>query len=350
MDREERRTEVIGLLERDYQSARDLMSSANGSIDRTRTFGFALVAALIGFTAANHTLWLGLLAALACGLLAYLDGFQSWRYQEAVKHALRIERIQQLLYRAHTASFSERDEKSLSVRTAAFRPGVLTGQGDFTRSDIRHHLPKPILILYLLLAGAGIGIGIYANTTGSTTTVNARVLPSSEKHEHPPADLTVVVRDAMTGAQRAQLAKLAGEMRHSRRPSSDALGAAITALLNGTPGAAATVFSALAKQGGRVEQQAGDMISKALADAAVAAARAGGGTTTTVNNDQSHFSLNSPSFVFNAAPPSTSTKEKETHGGSGEQHGDGGTANGGTPGPRAHDETTSRSKTFPVTP
>lgn len=265
MDGLEHRTEVRRLLDRDYESARDLMSSANGSIDRTRTFGFALVAALIGFTATNHTLWLGLLATLACGLLAYLDGFQSWRYEEAVKHARRIERIQQLLYRSHTAVFNERDEKSLRVKTAAFRPGVLTGQGHFGPRDLRYSLPVPIFILYLLLACAGVGVGVYESTTGSsTTTVNAHVFPSQEMHKNHPTDLAVLVRDAMSGGEQEKLAKLANEMSRSSRPGAHALGTAIDALLGGTPGAIASVFTALAQRGGSVEQQAGEIVSKAL--------------------------------------------------------------------------------------
>lgn len=202
MDRGEHHARFVGVLDRDYQSARNLMTSANGSIDRTRTFGFALVAALIGFTAANHTLWFGLLATLASGLLAYLDGIQSWRYEEASRHALRIERIQQLLYRAEVGIFNERDEKALNIKVYAFRPGVLTGQGRFTPRDLLYTLPRPILILYLLLAFAGAAIGTYESTTGSTTTVNARILSSAQMDERRSNKLEDAALHSLRAAQK----------------------------------------------------------------------------------------------------------------------------------------------------
>lgn len=288
--------EFAGLLDRDYQSARDLMNNANGSIDRTRTFGFTLIAALIGFTAANHTLWLGALATLAALLMAYLDSTECAKYQEATKHAVRIERMQQLLYRGRVGTANDADVTNLSRRKVAFRPGVLSGQGRlltgsqrFSLGNLRNTLPVPIQCLYVLLAFAGLGVGIYESTVSSTTNVNARVLSAPEIRKAPATNLTVVVRDTMTRSEQGQLAKLAGELRHSSRPGAHTLGNAITALLTGTPGAAAMVFSALAKQGGGMEQQAGEILSKALTNAAVAAADSGDGTETTVNKTSRVF-------------------------------------------------------------
>ena len=117
----------------------------------------------------------------------------------------------------------------------------------------------------------------------------------------------------MRRSEKNELAKLASELRRSRRPGAHALGNAITALLSGTPGAAATVFAALAKNGGGVEQQAGEILSKALTDAVVATAESGSGTGTTVNNDQSSFSLNAPSFVLNGASPGAGEKNKSVN-------------------------------------
>jgi hypothetical protein len=277
--------EFVGLLDRDYQSTRDLMNHANGSIDRTRTFGFALIAALIGFTAANHTLWLGALATLASLLIAYLDSTQCAQYQEATKHALRIERIQQLHYRGHVGIANEGDQKNLSRRTVAFRPGVLTGQGRlltgkqrFSFGNLRNTLPVPIQCLYILLAVAGVGIGIYESTTSTTTNVDAKVLSIPAPRRASAVDLTVAVRNTMTQDERGRLVKLADELRHSNLRGTHTLGSAITALLDGTPGAAARVFSALAKRGGGVEQQAGEILSKALTEA-----------NTTMRNHQSYF-------------------------------------------------------------
>jgi hypothetical protein len=56
---------------------------------------------------------------------------------------------------------------------------VLTGQGrfKFTPRELRYSLPAPILILYVLLALGGVFIGTYESATGSTQTINARILP-----------------------------------------------------------------------------------------------------------------------------------------------------------------------------
>jgi hypothetical protein len=334
--------EFAGLLDRDYQSARDLMNNANGSIDRTRTFGFTLIAALIGFTAANHTLWLGALATLAALLIAYLDSTECAKYQEATKHAVRIERMQQLLYRERVGTANDADVTNLSRRKVAFRPGVLSGQGRlltgsqrFSLGNLRNTLPVPIQCLYVLLAFAGLGVGIYESTVSSTTNVNARVLSAPEIRKAPATNLTVVVRDTMTRSEQGQLA---GELRHSSRPAAHTLSNTITAVLSGTPGAAAMVFSALAKQGGGMEQQAGEILSKALTDAAVAAADSGDGTETTVNNNQSRFSLNAPSFVLNETPSGANTKKK-----SGGSSGSSGQGNRGPAGPPTLEQPTKTS-------
>jgi hypothetical protein len=348
MTRAEARAEVLGILERDYKGAQELIGNSNGSIDRTRTFGFALVAALIGFTASSHILWPGLLAALACLLLAYLDGFHCWRYKQAVEHARRIERVNQLLYKAHTGTLSKREAKSLKVREASFLPGVLTGQGAYTTRDVRYSVPVPMLLLYGLLAIAGIGIGIYETTAGASThTVNARILKAPEEHQVQP-NLTVLIRNAMTPAERKHLARLIVQLHASQNPGAVQFAAAASGLLSGVPGAAATIITSLAHQATGLEQQAGEIISRALADAALTAASPG--PQTTVNNsenDRSYFSLTGPSFVVNLAG-STSSEQKpaknnnDTHT-EHEQHTT-------PPGPPQHTETTRTSSVLPYTP
>lgn len=312
MTRAEQRNEVLAILERDYQGARELMGASNGSIDRTRTFGFALVAALIGFSANSHILWPGLLAALACLLLAYLDGYHCWRYRQAVDHARRIERINQLVYKSHTSTLSEREAKSLELRAAAFLPGVLTGQGAYTFRDVRFCVPGPMLLLYTLLVIAGVGIGGYESTAGaSTQTVNARILRSPGEHQ---AQLNpaVLARDAMTVGERQQLGRLIVQLRDSHDPAAVQFATAASALLSGIPSAAATIVTSLADRGTSLEQQAAGIIGKALADAATAVA--GPASETTVNNnhqDQSHFSLNAPSLVLNLASPTSSKQQQQ---------------------------------------
>jgi hypothetical protein len=346
MDRSEQRRELLGLLERDYQGTRELMRSANGSVDRTRTFGFALVAALIGFAASDHILWAGLLAALASGLLAYLDGFHSWQYEAAVKHARRIERIHQLLYKAHTAAFNERDKRSLTVRAASFRPGVLTGQGRFTPRDLRYCLPIPILVLYPLLALAGIGIGAYESTRGATETVNARVVSGAAGTKTAAASLSVLLREEMSGQERGELAKLGAKMRRSADPGERQLGSFIDMLLNASPGLISTIVPALAHDGTGLERQAGALLAKALGGALLS----GASIQSTVNDNHPQFTLNAPSFVFNAEGSSNSkptghksSKQREPDT---ERHRKG----GGQRPPSNHGEGPGEMKTLPYTP
>lgn len=258
------RDEFLGVLERDYQTAQRLMEGANGSVDRTRTFGFTLVAALIGFTFTDHILWLGLLAATATFIVAYVDSYHCWEYQTAFKHALRIERIDQLRYKAHLGKLNDRDMSSLEVRVGSFLPGVLSGSGRFkVYRELWYSLPRSLLILYALLALAGVGSGIYAesNAAHGERPLNVHVLAAEQKVTNPAA----AVFAALSQRQREQLAKLAALLRRSRSRQDRALAGQVTQLLTGVAGSIDAIDS-LTGTSGAAEKAIGiilDALSRA---------------------------------------------------------------------------------------
>ena len=141
MNRSERRAELLGLLQRDYETAREFLQNANLSVDRTRTFGLALIAALIGVTVTGHIFRLGLVAAAATMVVALVDGFHTWQYRHAEEHLERIERIYQLLYKAHIATLSSRESKWLEARIKSFRPGVFSNLKLFKVRELAYSRP-----------------------------------------------------------------------------------------------------------------------------------------------------------------------------------------------------------------
>jgi hypothetical protein len=261
------REEFLGVLERDYQTAQRLMEGANGSVDRTRTFGFTLVAALIGFTFTDHILWLGLLAAAATFIVAYVDSYHCWEYKTAFKHAQRIERIDQLRYKAHLGKLNDRDMSSLEVRVGSFLPGVLSGSGHFkVYRELWYSLPRSLLVLYALLTLTGVGAGIYAesNAAHRERPLNIHVTASEPKIIDP----TAAVLAVLSRGQREQLAKLAALLRRSHSSQDRTLAAQIAQLLEGTAGALGAIDSLTETSGAAAEKAIGivlDALSRAAA-------------------------------------------------------------------------------------
>jgi hypothetical protein len=259
---DERRSEFLGILERDYQAAQALMQSSNGSVDRTRTFGFALVAALIGFTLTDHIIWLGFLAAIATLVVAYVDSYHCWEYQTAFKHALRIERIDQLRYKAHLGRLNDRDMSSLEVRVGSFLPGVLAGSGRFkVYRELWFSLPRSLLFLYVLLVLVGAGAGVLAEGDGQKPgPIDIHV----KADEHEASNRSAAVQLALTHDERQQLAKLATLLRNSSSLRDQALATQIKRFLMSLPETISAIGS-LDVSGSTTSRRALKIILDALA-------------------------------------------------------------------------------------
>ena len=190
MNRSERRAELLGLLQRDYETAREFLQNANLSVDRTRTFGLALIAALIGVTVTGHIFWLGLVAAAATMVVALVDGFHTWQYRHAEEHLKRIERIYQLLYKAHIATLNSRESKWLEARIKSFRPGVFSNLKLFKVRELAYSRPYPIFrFMYPLLLVAGVAAGFY-RTADKKRRPFSSAWPSAtrpRRHPHQPS-------------------------------------------------------------------------------------------------------------------------------------------------------------------
>ena len=187
MKRSERRAELLGLLQRDYETAREFLQNANLSVDRTRTFGLALIAALIGVTVTGHIFWLGLVAAAATMVVALVDGFHT-AVPPRRGAPQRIERIYQLLYKAHIATLSSRESKWLEARIKSFRPGVFSNLKLFKVRELAYSRPYPIFrLMYPLLLVAGVAAGFYAHSRQEAATVRVSVAIICNPPAAPPA-------------------------------------------------------------------------------------------------------------------------------------------------------------------
>jgi len=158
---------LLKQVDADYESTIKILDSANASVDRTRTFGLALVGVLVSITLTSGLLWLGVATSVSAGLVMLADGYYSWQYGVALQHARRIERIKQAEYRVDVGGSNPRADALLLLRRLrAFRPGGLTGLHRFKWKSAWYAPPAPIFRgLYPLLIVGSLAAGFYAQAT-----------------------------------------------------------------------------------------------------------------------------------------------------------------------------------------
>lgn len=195
---------ALELIHRDYEATRGFLESANASVDRTRTFGLALIAALFGVAITSQSWPIGAVATIAVLVVAIVDAFYSWQYSIALRHARRVERIYEAMYgRLTNARPRGRYEHDLEVRLRAFRPGVFAELRQFRIRELRFSEPKPIFrFLYPVLVIAGIAVSVLASNEPASSILIGRPVtvintsptkPRVHRGTRPPSPRTTLI-------------------------------------------------------------------------------------------------------------------------------------------------------------
>lgn len=196
--------ELLEIIQRDHEAAGRLAGGASASVDRTRTFGLTLVAAIVGFSLTSHTWELSAAGVLLGAAIAVVDGFYSWQYERSVEHIRRIEAIEALRFKAlQPPRRGARSDSPSGVRhgdagrppirleskVRGFKPGVYSELKKFRIRELRYLQPFPVFRgLYPAVIVASLLAGIFAYTGRSETTVVRLEAPSpvcaSHKQSH----------------------------------------------------------------------------------------------------------------------------------------------------------------------
>jgi hypothetical protein len=94
------RTELIRLLELDYEKTTKLIEGVVGTNFTIRGWGIALISALLGFTFQTQRWEIAVLAMVVTFLIAVMDGYHSWLYAKLLQQAQNVERVLGLHYSA----------------------------------------------------------------------------------------------------------------------------------------------------------------------------------------------------------------------------------------------------------
>jgi hypothetical protein len=93
-------TELVRLVERDYDQTAEFIRSVVGTTSTTRGWAVTVWLALIGVAIDHDSVGLALLAGFILLPFCLLDAYHSWLYSEALKHARALEQLSASYYTA----------------------------------------------------------------------------------------------------------------------------------------------------------------------------------------------------------------------------------------------------------
>lgn len=158
--------QVISFVERDYEVNQEAATGAHGAVVASRSVGFTLVAALLGFGLSQKSWPLLLLATFGAFAVYLIDAFYSWRASERDAYVRQLEEI----LAAHVALMvrsprNQRELGRLERRLAGLRVGSTSQVRTFRARDVRFIQPGPlfkflypVLLLFALGACAYFGV------------------------------------------------------------------------------------------------------------------------------------------------------------------------------------------------
>lgn len=147
-------TELVRLLELDYDKTTELIEGVIGSSFTIRGWGIALVSALIGLTFQSQRWEVAGLASIITLLIAFLDAYHSWLYCQILRHAAIIEHVLSLYYAYLARGDDDRGaERDFQVALLAHHFGRFTEvQKKFHFGALGEIRPRAvILFLYMTL-------------------------------------------------------------------------------------------------------------------------------------------------------------------------------------------------------
>jgi hypothetical protein len=158
MTDEERRAELIRLLERDYDQTGEFIRSVVGTTSTTRGWAVTAWLAVLGFAIQQSEAALALLGSFILIPFALLDAYHSWLYGQALRHARSIEDLSAAYYRA--VESGEDDEElwpDLDADLAAHRFGLYSQFRRFHLPEIKAARPR-LVFQYFYPGLFGVGL------------------------------------------------------------------------------------------------------------------------------------------------------------------------------------------------
>jgi hypothetical protein len=154
---DERRAELIRLLERDYDQTSEFIRSIVGTTSTTRGWAVTVWLAVLGFAVQQSKWALALLGSFILAPFALLDAYHSWLYGQALHHARAIEKISAAYYRAVESGEDDEDLwPDLDVELASHRFGLYSHFRRFALPEVASSRPQLVFRYFypgLLVAG-----------------------------------------------------------------------------------------------------------------------------------------------------------------------------------------------------
>jgi hypothetical protein len=155
--------QIVSFVERDYEITQEVATGAHRAVVASRSVGFTLVAALLGFGLSQKS-WPLLLLAAFSGFAVYLiDAYYTWRASERDAYVRGLEEV----LGAHVAFLertprNERELGRLERRLAGLRVGTTSQIRTFKAKDVWFIQPAPLFrFLYPLLLLFALGACAY---------------------------------------------------------------------------------------------------------------------------------------------------------------------------------------------
>ncbi len=157
------KSELVRLLELDYEKTTKLIEGIVSSSFTIRGWGIALVSALVGLTFQAQLWEIAALAIIITFLIALIDGYHSWLYSRALSNAQNIEKVLGLYYAALARGDDDPQAyREFEVAILAHRFGRFSGIGKFRLKSLRESRPRlVILCLYVTLLVCAITSGVF---------------------------------------------------------------------------------------------------------------------------------------------------------------------------------------------
>jgi len=148
-DSGERRQALLVFVARDYDQTAEFIRSIVGTSATTRGWAVTVWLAVLGIGVQQSSWGLALLAGVAMAPFVVLDGYQSWLYGRALRHARALERLEALSY---VAIESEEDDPDvlddLDAELATNRFGLYTSFRRFSSRDLLTARPRMVFRVF----------------------------------------------------------------------------------------------------------------------------------------------------------------------------------------------------------
>jgi hypothetical protein len=156
-------SELVRLLELDYEKTTKLIEGIVGSSFTIRGWGIALVSALVGLTFQAQLWEIAGLAVVITLLIGLIDGYHSWLYSRALSHAQSIERVLGLYYAALSRGEDDpQARREFEIAILSHRFGRFSGIGKFRLAALRESRPRLVIVsLYLTLLVCAVASGLF---------------------------------------------------------------------------------------------------------------------------------------------------------------------------------------------